>query len=342
MTDPASTVPAQGRRDCAQCGTELAPGALVCPACLTLVHAERLRWLAVRAEQFTTDGKLRDARATWEDALALLPRTSKQHEAIAARVAALATRITDASDLGDGTEARAEKVHGPFWKRWGAGIGAAALLLLTKGKFLLLGLTKLPTFLSMFAFFGVYWATFGWPLALGLVVSIYIHEMGHVAAIVRLGKKPSAPMFIPGLGAFVSYSKGISDPREDAYIGLAGPIWGAGAGLVAFAVAKWTGSGIWLAIAQLTGLLNLFNLLPVFGLDGSHGIKALDRLQRWGIVAAFALAFWLTGFKLIILLALVAGWRAFGRDAGPGDARTLANFVGLIGVLSWMASLRAL
>jgi len=331
-----------GRGSCAQCGTELASGALSCPACHTLVHAERLRWLASRAESATAAGKLGDARAAWEEALALLPESSRQHAVIAARAQDLATRITDASELGDGSASRATPLDGPFWKRWGAGIGAVAILLLTKGKFLLLGLTKLPTLLSAFAFFGVYWAAFGWPLALGLVVSIYIHEMGHVAALVRLGKKASAPMFIPGVGAFVSYSRGITDPREDAYIGLAGPIWGAAAGLVAFGVATWTGSPAWMAIAHLTGVLNLFNLLPAFGLDGSHGFKALDTLQRWGIVAAFALAFWLTGFKLIILLVIVAAWRAFGRDAGPGDASTFANFLGLVGVLSWMASLKAM
>lgn len=329
----------QGHESCAQCGTELASGALACPACHTLVHAERLRLLASRAELATAAGKLGDARRAWDEALDLLPETSQQHAVIAVRVKDLATRITDASELGDGTASGRAPVAGSFWKRWGAGVGALALLLLTKGKFLVLGLTKLPTLLSMFAFFGVYWAAFGWPLALGLVVSIYIHEMGHVAAIIRLGKKPSAPMFIPGIGAFVSYSRGITDPREDAYIGLAGPIWGAGAGLVAFGIAQWTGSAAWLAMAHLTGLLNLFNLLPAFGLDGSHGFKALNTMQRWGVVAALALAFWLTSFKLIILLVIVAAWRAFGRDAGPGDARTFANFLGLVGVLSWMASL---
>ena len=60
------------------------------------------------------------------------------------------------------------------------------LLLVSKLKFLLLGLTKASTFISMFAFFGVYWSIYGWPLALGLVLSIYIHEMGHVAMLRRL------------------------------------------------------------------------------------------------------------------------------------------------------------
>ncbi len=332
MTGPTPTL----TRRCAQCGTELAPSALACPSCQTLVHADRLRLLAARAEACTAEGRLADARGAWEEALTLLPATSQQHSVIVARLQALAARIADADPNLGGDPAPAQ---GPWYKRWAGGLGAVGLLLLTKGKFLLLGLSKLPTMLSMFAFFGVYWAAFGWPLALGLVVSIYIHEMGHVAAIVRLGMKPSAPMFVPGLGAFVSYSRRVTDPREDAHIGLAGPIWGAGAGVVAFVIAKWTGNNTWLAIAELTGFINLFNLIPFFGLDGSHGFKALNRGQRAVVLAGFVAAWYFSGVGLIVVPAAVAAWRVFAPDQGPGDARTLANFLGLIGVLSWLAAL---
>lgn len=332
MTGPSSHA---GRR-CPTCGTELAASALACPACHTLVHADRLRLLASKGDALTLEGKLADARGVWEEALTLLPATSQQYAAIVTRLQALATRIADADPHLGGESVTAQ---GPWYKRWAGGLGALALLVLTKGKFLLLGLSKLPTMLSMFAFFGVYWAAFGWPLALGLVVSIYIHEMGHVAAIVRLGMKPSAPMFVPGLGAFVSYSRRITDPREDAYIGLAGPIWGAGAGVAAFAVAKWTGNNTWLAIAELTGFINLFNLIPFFGLDGSHGFKALDRLQRAAVLGAFVAAWWISGIGLIVVPAAVAAWRVFAPEQGPGDARTLVNFLGLIGVLTWLAAL---
>src|SRR5207253_3148688 len=116
-----------------------------------------------------------------------------------------------------------------------------ALVLLSKVKFLLLGLTKASTIISMFAFFGLYWSTFGWPLALGLVVSIYIHEMGHVAMLRRLGIASSAPMFIPGVGALVMLKQHVDDPRTDARIGLAGPVWGLGAGLAALGVHAATG-----------------------------------------------------------------------------------------------------
>ena len=72
----------------------------------------------------------------------------------------------------------------------------------------------------MFAFFGVSrWKSSGWPLALGLVVSIYIHEMGHLGMRPREGIDADAPMFIPGMGGRSCSSNsrrpGSTDRRED-------------------------------------------------------------------------------------------------------------------------------
>ena len=204
-------------RTCAQCGTELASGALACPACHALVHAERLRGLAARAEAYRENGALEQSRDAWRQSLDLLPERIKQHEVISARVAALDARLAAAP--GDAVRAKMAAAAGlPWYRRWGAGAGAVAIILLSKAKFLLLGLTKLKTLISMFAFFGVYWTAFGWPLALGFVVGIYIHEMGHVAMLRRLGIDASAPMFIPGVGAFILAKKHITDPRQDAAV----------------------------------------------------------------------------------------------------------------------------
>src|SRR5205085_2594758 len=68
-------------------------------------------------------------------------------------------------------------------KGWIAAAGALLVSVLAKGKLLLLGLTKASTFFTMLLSMGVYWTAFGWKFAVGLVVSIYIHEMGHVAAL---------------------------------------------------------------------------------------------------------------------------------------------------------------
>ena len=79
------------------------------------------------------------------------------------------------------------------------GVGAVGLMF-WKVKALFLGLTKGTTLLSMLLSLGVYWAMWGWKFALGLVLSIYVHEMGHVITLRRYGFKASAPMFIPGFG----------------------------------------------------------------------------------------------------------------------------------------------
>lgn len=318
---------------CASCGTELSPDAVVCPACAALVHSERLKQLAADAEAATRAGDVAGARNHWTAAVALLPADSPQHAVIRERLAELTQSIDSSSTNG----ATAGAANLPWWRRGWPGLATGALLLVSKLKFLLLGLTKASTFVSMFAFFGVYWSIYGWPLALGLVFSIYIHEMGHVAMLSRCGIAASAPMFIPGIGAFVQLKQRVDDPLTDARIGLAGPIWGLGAALVALAVYELSHAKIWLAIAQLTAFLNLFNLTPVWQLDGSRGVHVLARGERWVLVAAVALMLLATEQRMLFIVGAVAVWRAFQREAGPGDTRTLATFVMLVIALAWLA-----
>ena len=56
-TEPAVTA-------CGGCGTGLAPSLLSCPACHRLVHSERLKELAARAETARLASLLRLARAS--------------------------------------------------------------------------------------------------------------------------------------------------------------------------------------------------------------------------------------------------------------------------------------
>jgi hypothetical protein len=193
---------------------------LSCPACSVLVHAGRLKELARVADAHEAAGQLVEASHAWQEALDLLPPNTQQYAVISARVGDITKRLAAQPTA---TALPAAAPGEPWWRRgWGALI-ALLVFSLGKLKFLLLGLTKLSTFVSMFAFFGVYWNLYGWPLALGLVISIYIHEMGHVAMLRRLGIRAGAPLFIPGLGALVLLKTHISDPSVDAKIGLAGP-----------------------------------------------------------------------------------------------------------------------
>lgn len=334
MTD--ATLTGEQVSKCTSCATELAPDSLSCPACKTLVYGGVLKQLAADAARFAAANEETNERDAWNRALTLLPYDSQQHATIRARVAVLNESL---SRQPLAKQRGAAPVSGPWWKRWLAGGATVFLLLIGKLKFLLLGLTKLSTFVSMFAFFGVYWNLYGWPLALGLAISIYIHEMGHVAELRRVGIHAGAPFFIPGLGALILLKQHVDDPVVDARIGLAGPIYGLGAALVAFLIGAATSNHIWYAIAQLGAYINLFNLIPVWQLDGSRGFHALGRGARLMITGIAGVMFLLTAQKMLLIIGAVAAYRAFQRTNVMTHRRTLAAFAVLLVALSVLAEI---
>lgn len=330
------SLPIERSATCPQCNTEWAPGLLACPTCGRLRHAERLKALAAEAEARRRGGDAAAALTTWRAAFDLLPAGTRQAEAVAGKIAALSKEID---------EARGATPQRPGWAAKAGLLGAAALLLwklkfvigfvLTKGKVLLLGLTKGSTFVSMLASLGVYWAAWGWKFAVGLVLSIYVHEMGHVVALTRFGIPATAPMFIPGVGAVIRSRAYPKDERAQARVGLAGPIWGLGAALAAWLVYLATDWAAWGAIARVGAWINLFNLLPVWQLDGAHGFRALSRQYRWAAAAAVVAVFAATREMLLLLLLVAVVWQATAvRGAEHPDRRALAEYVILVAALS--------
>ena len=195
-----------------------------------LSHAgprQDLKALASAAETAAARGDVSAEIAAWRQALPLLPAGSRQLQQIQGK-----SPISPAVwiQLPPPVAFRGEPaLEGGgvlttlgllAWK-----LKALLLVAATKGKLLLLGLTNAGTLLSMALSFGVYWAAFGWPFAAGLILSLYVHEMGHVAALRRLGIPFSLPMFLPGVGAVVRLRQPPASPSEDARIGLAGPLW---------------------------------------------------------------------------------------------------------------------
>ena len=321
--------PATQASACANCGTELSALALACPACRALVHRERLNQLSALATAATAAGDREAARAHWREALVLLPAESNQYQQVSARLSALSADVSDAG------APHPERTSGRL--RTVGAVAAVGIFLASKLKFLVLGLTKASTLVSMFGFLAVYWSIYGWPLAAGLGVSIYIHEMGHVAMLRRLGIGAGAPLFIPGVGAFVMLRERIVDAVVDARVGLAGPVWGLGAAVAAWGAYLVTGAAIWQAIAELTGFLNLFNLIPIWQLDGARGFGVLSRIERLVVVGAIAVALAATGVGLLWIVGGVAVFRAVREEGGPGHPRTLATFCVLVLALSWCA-----
>ena len=320
-------------------------GLLVCPGCHRLVHVDTLNDLKSQADTAAGAGDHSAELAAWRSAAALLPADSRQHAVVCEKIDAL-TRTG-----GPAVSTPAEMPATGPWK-WLGGLGAAGLVLwkvkflliafATKGKLLVLGLTKASTFFSMLLAFGVYWTAWGMWFAAGLVLSIYVHEMGHVAALRRYGIAASAPMFIPGLGALIRFRAQRLAPHEDARIGLAGPMWGLGAAAFALGAARLGAGPMYAAIAHTGAWINLFNLLTVWQLDGNRGFAALSSPQRWIVVLTFVCGWALAHDGLLALLIIAAALRSFDAHAPvSGDRGALAQFAFLIVALSILLRIAA-
>jgi Zn-dependent protease len=212
------------------------------------------------------------------------------------------------------------------WRRGLGLLGAAALLLLKFGaklKGLLLLLPKLKiltTSGTMLVSVGAYALIWGWRFALGFVLLLLVHEMGHVIQLRREGIKAGAPMFIPFLGAFVAMKELPKDAAAEARVGLAGPVLGSLAALVPLAIYAAGGSDLFLALAYVGFLLNLFNLLPVLPLDGGRAMAALSPtlwFVGYGLLVAATIAFPNPVMILVLLLGGVETWRRWRERKTP-------------------------
>ncbi len=183
-----------------------------------------------------------------------------------------------------------------FFRRRIAPLGAALIALLTKLKavLLLLGQVKLlATAGTMLVSIAAYASIWGLGFAVGFVILLLVHEMGHVIALRREGIPASAPMFIPFLGAVITSRSLGDDALAEARVGLAGPILGSIGAAVSLLLWSLTGHDFWRALAFTGFFLNLFNLLPVVPLDGG---RAMAAMAPW---------MWFLGFAAMIALAII-------------------------------------
>jgi Zn-dependent protease len=169
--------------------------------------------------------------------------------------------------------------------------------LLAKFKFLFFALFKLKLFTTsatMLVSVGAYALLWGWQFAIGFVVLLFIHEMGHVLEARRQGIPVSAPMFVPFLGALITMRQLPDNAWKEAQVALAGPIVGSLGAAAFWLVGEAYNSDLLVALAFVGFLLNLFNLLPVVPLDGGRAVAALHP------------AFWLVGLAGLVGLTILA------------------------------------
>jgi Zn-dependent protease len=189
---------------------------------------------------------------------------------------------------------------------------------------LLLKVKFLGTALTMVVSIGAYALLFPVWFAVGFVVLILVHEMGHVLQLRREGIPASAPMFIPFLGAFVIMKQMPKDVLAEARVGLAGPVLGSLGALGAWGIYELTGEPLFLGLAYVGFFLNLFNLLPMLPLDGGRAVGALSpAFWLFGVVGMVGLLFLMPN-PVLIFIALLGGmelWRRWRtRNTPEGQA----------------------
>ncbi len=147
---------------------------------------------------------------------------------------------------------------------------------------------------------------FGWPYAVGFVMLMFVHEMGHFIAAHRRGLEVGMPTFIPFIGAWVELKTLPHNAETEAYVGLGGPLLGTAGALLCWLFANEYDSQLLLALAYSGCFLNLFNLIPISPFDGGRITAILSpRIWLLGVPILIGLFIWHPS-PLLILMALMA------------------------------------
>jgi Zn-dependent protease len=159
---------------------------------------------------------------------------------------------------------------------------------------------------------GIYAIVFGWPFAIGLVISLFIHEMGHALVMKLKGIPIGSLVFIPLLGAAVTMSRMPQNAKDEAEVGIAGPIAGGIAASACFLMAHLQPQSVWAPLAYFGFFINLLNLIPVVPLDGGRVLAAVDRrlwIVGFVVLGGYQVWSWIHGNAspwLLIFVVLAA------------------------------------
>lgn len=191
-------------------------------------------------------------------------------------------------------------------------MGAIGLLLLKFGakvKFLLVPILKFFPFIlktggTMILTIGVYASMWGWKWAVGFVLLIFIHELGHLVSARKFGLNAGWPVFIPFMGAFIALKDAPKNAWIESWVGISGPLFGAAAALVCHSLGEMFDIPLLIGLAWSGYWLNLFNLIPIGQLDGGHVATALS---PWLWVVGLGVMGWMAfqhpNFIIFIILA---------------------------------------
>ena len=207
--------------------------------------------------------------------------------------------------------------RGLFRRIW-APIAAIGAFLAKFGVVLL----KFKFLFSMFVSAAVYVWIGGWWFGIGLVVLLFVHEMGHVLEAKRQGLPVSAPLFIPFMGALITLKEMPHNAWREAKLAIGGPLLGSAGALAIYFAGVVYDSNSLKALAFLGFFINLFNLIPFLPLDGGRIAVAIHPgIVALGLVALIGLVI-VRPNPILILILIFGGMETWRRWQSRDHAET--------------------
>ncbi len=131
---------------------------------------------------------------------------------------------------------------------------------------------------------------FSWQFAVILIVSLVIHEYGHVWAMRTVGIPTRGFYLIPFVGGAAIPERAFASRLEETFVAIAGPVFGLIQAVLLYGLFVATGHPFFGAVAAWVAVLNLFNMIPISPLDGGRMIKAATMSVGSGLGMAVLLA----------------------------------------------------
>ena len=164
---------------------------------------------------------------------------------------------------------------------------------------------------------------YGWQFGVALIITVMIHEFGHVAAFRVCGHTDTRFRLIPLFGGVAISNQTPSQQDKDFFISLMGPAICLAPMALCFALSdlvveqSWEAANFLYILGLTMGALNFFNLLPFWPLDGGKITRILTytyfpwatRNVTIAMTLAAAAAAVLTQSWFLLIFVLI-GWQS--------------------------------
>lgn len=148
---------------------------------------------------------------------------------------------------------------------------------------------------------------FGWQYGAALIITVVLHEFGHVVAFRICGHSDARFRLIPLLGGVAISNKLPASHEDDLFISLMGPAICLAPMVLCFVLSDLVVEQFWglanflYILGLVMGSLNFFNLLPLWPLDGGKIVQTLTHTYAPGATRAVSIAMSATAAALCVL-----------------------------------------